>query len=261
MKFARTVFSIGILAFSLGIGAARAVEPAATFGFGSLNQKRDFYHDRYRLGDTSAKLTDNRGNGYDALYGTRNLRFVLEGVLYRGGANNSYFHDHPRPNQNPLPTEGLTHLCEEGFENAVYLYSTNFDTAPHEVHCQTSVGGRTHANTLHYRSLDPLTPSTEKPIFQTIHDAILNPARGPVYAHCWNGWHASGFLSATSLIQFCDLSNADAVAYWNKNTDGHDGSSYERIRTKIRQFKPFPELELDRRTQAEICPSVSELGE
>lgn len=63
----------------------------------------------------SDKLVDNTGEGYDALYGTRNVRAVLNGVYYRGGANNYYNKHLKRKNSNPLPDEGLLHLCEEGF--------------------------------------------------------------------------------------------------------------------------------------------------
>ena len=41
--------------------------------------------------------------------------------------------------------------------------------------------------------------------------------------HCWNGWHASGYISALSLRQFCGVSGSDAVAYWIRNTDNNDG--------------------------------------
>jgi hypothetical protein len=63
----------------------------------------------YNLSDAREKLVDDHGNGYEPLYGTRNLRAVLRGVYYRGGANNYYNRTDRRNNSNPLPDEGLKH--------------------------------------------------------------------------------------------------------------------------------------------------------
>ena len=71
------------------------------------------------------KVTDNWGNQFEDLYGTRNMRPVLHGVAYRGGANNYYHKRNKRKNQNPLPSDGLLNLCQEGFSGAVYLYQQN----------------------------------------------------------------------------------------------------------------------------------------
>src|SRR5688572_20250145 len=57
--------------------------------------------DRYGLPSATRKLVDNRGNGYENLYGTRNFRSVLANRLYRGGANNSYNRYGSRSNTNP----------------------------------------------------------------------------------------------------------------------------------------------------------------
>jgi hypothetical protein len=84
------------------------------------------YRTRYRLSDARQKLVDNQGNGFSLLYGTRNFRSVLNGVYYRGGANNYYHKTNKRDNMNPLPTDGLQNLCEEGFSTALYLYSANY---------------------------------------------------------------------------------------------------------------------------------------
>jgi len=50
----------------------------------------DYYKKRYIETDLMYKVTDNKGNGFDSLYGTRNMRPILHGVAYRGGANNYY---------------------------------------------------------------------------------------------------------------------------------------------------------------------------
>ena len=44
-----------------------------------------FYHARYKLTDPYAKAVDNHGDGFEDLYGVRNFREVLKGVLFRGG--------------------------------------------------------------------------------------------------------------------------------------------------------------------------------
>jgi hypothetical protein len=44
----------------------------------------EYYKQRYNGGDLTYKVVDNKGNGFDALYGARNLRPILYGVAYRG---------------------------------------------------------------------------------------------------------------------------------------------------------------------------------
>ena len=72
------------------------------------------------------KITDNRGNGFEDLYGTRNFRVILHGVAYRGGGNNYYHRSDKRNNKNPLPMDGLNNLLENGFSTSVYLYNVEF---------------------------------------------------------------------------------------------------------------------------------------
>jgi hypothetical protein len=86
----------------------------------------EYYDQRYGLDDVFEKKTDNRGEGFEQLYGTRNFRVVLTGVVYRGGANNKWHRNDRRDNRNPLPEDGLENLCEEGFGRVYYLYETNF---------------------------------------------------------------------------------------------------------------------------------------
>lgn len=229
-----------------GVSLASAQTPPSWSGF---------YVDRYRLGDVYEKLVDNTGDGFTPLYGTRNVREVLSGVLYRGGANNAYDKHGKRPNQNPLPVEGLVDLCQEGFSTAVYLYSTNFSTAPHEETCASARGGVGHVDYLQRTGLDV---SQAHEVLQLIFRAIHGETNGPVYVHCWNGWHSSGYVSAVSLRQFCGFTPDEAVNYWNANTDGNNGPSFEPIRAKIRAFNPDPSLEIAKPLQLKICPDASE---
>ena len=207
-----------------------------------------------KIKDATAKLVDNRGNGYEALYGVRNFRAVLNGVYYRGGANNAYHRTAKRENENPLPSDGLMNLCEEGFSDAVYLYPTNFSTAPKTTRCRTADGAE---NVLTYQQITGLTTSNGRKLMSLVYDHVRDPRRGVVYMHCWNGWHASGYVGAITLRQFCGFTAEQAVQYWNKNIDGVEVG--ENVRTAIRAFKPFAEFSLSAEEKAALCPDGSSL--
>jgi hypothetical protein len=214
----------------------------------------DDYQQRYPLKTDSEKLVNNTGNGFEALYGTRNVRAVLSGVLYRGGANNYYHRSNPRDNRNPLPNDGLQNLCEEGFSNAVYLYSVNYKTAPPVVNC-TDI--RNKKNTLHYSQISPYNDSSVKKILSMVHQALHDSSQGPIYVHCWNGWHASGLIAALALRQFCGVSGSKAVDYWNRNTDGNNKNpAYDGVKEQIRKFSAFPDLFISAELQDKICPDL-----
>lgn len=231
--------------------------PAASFG-GKEEVAGEIYRSRYPLSTAAQKLVDNKGRGPAHLYGTRNFRAVLNGVYYRGGGNNKY-HNPPRANSNPLPTAGLRNLCEEGFSRAVYLYAENYETAPHSLRCRTQNGNE---STLEYKQISPLAhqESDLKALLVMIHRHAQDSRLGPIYDHCWNGWHASGYVAASALRQFCGFSAEQAVAYWNLNTDGNnEGAGYDRIRARIRAFRPFPGLALSARERAVLCPAPGTL--
>lgn len=212
----------------------------------------DFYHQRYGRTDVYSKLVDNHGDGYENLYGLRNVREVLKGVLYRGGGNNLYHRDPnmKRENQNPLPLDGEMNLCEEGFRTGIYLYPTNYSKNPPTMDCNSIRGN----NRLSYEQLGFM--SKTRTILEKIHAAILDPAMGPIYVHCWNGWHASGYIGAFALKQFCGVSGSDAVKYWIKNADGTDDGSYEEHKKRIRDFVPYTDLNIDSSAQARVCPGL-----
>ncbi len=218
------------------------------------------HRSRYNLLSASQKLVDNKGNGYEDLYGTRNLRAVLNGVYYRGGANNYYHRVNKRENSNPLPNDGLENLCEEGFGRAVYLYATNYDTAPKQLRCQTF---NRHENQIQYLQASILSyrESDIKNLLSLIHEHIRNPRLGPIYEHCWNGWHASGFAAVTALRQFCGFTAEQGVKYWDLNTDGNNKESgYERVRQQIRKFVPFSDLEISAEEKRALCPNPDTLA-
>lgn len=214
---------------------------------------RPHYLQRYPLPDIYTKLVNDNGDGFPGLYGVRNFREVLPGLVYRGGANNLYNKDGKRANNNPLPANGLEHLCDEGFANSVYLYSTRYDTAAHKVSCSPI---RAQSGQLEYLQYSPLLyKSAVQSILQLVSDTINGRTNGPVYLHCWNGWHASGYISAVILRQFCGFTGAQAVNYWNKNTDGNNkGKEYDKIRANINAYTPDPALAIPADVQAQICP-------
>jgi hypothetical protein len=208
----------------------------------------DYYHLHYGMNDPYQKRVDDHGNGYEALYGVRNFREVLTGVLFRGGANNSYNRDGVRNNKNPLPQNGLADLCAAGFQTAIYLYPTNYSKAAPQTFCDSLRG----KNTLHYLQLSYASKSRQ--ILEMIRAAVFNSTLGPIYVHCWNGRHASGFISALALRQFCEVSGDDAVSYWIKNTDGD--SNYPDHKKAIQNFVPHKDLMIDAQTKQRICPQL-----
>lgn len=218
------------------------------YGF-SLKSEVKYYDLRYELDSLTQKLTDNKGAGAEEFYGTRNFRVVLPGVFYRGGGNNKYLNP-PRSNVNPLPTVGLKNLCEENFSTAVYLYAENFSKAPRSVTCKNS---QHQTNTLQYKQ--HAAAGENERIIELVYKRIKGKLKGPIYAHCWNGWHSSGLISGMVLKQFCGWSNAQADAYWVKNTDGHS-AGFDKIRAKLRAFKPYAKYSITREERTTICPKL-----
>jgi hypothetical protein len=215
--------------------------------FNALTDKVNYYKDRYEVNCLNEKITDNFGNGFAELYGTRNMKPILFGIAYRGGANNFYHKINKRNNHNPLPEDGLLHLCNEGFSNAVYLYSTNFSTAK-----KLYINEK---DTLYYIQNSGMSRKTQKEIIQMVQDRIDNPSIGPIYLHCWNGWHQSGYVASIILMQFCDYSNQQAREYWEQNTDGAY-KKFDNVKKMIANFEPFSEYKINKDTQDLICPCM-----
>ncbi len=234
-----------------------SIDPSPAPGVDSSFSSIELHQERYPLKDVNQKLVDNRGDGYAALYGTRNVRAVLNGVMYRGGANNAYNKYGKRSNSNPLPSLGLQNLCKEGFASAIYLYTTNFSTAPKAVDCASNIAslGAPAKGHIDYKQLNASTDAGVKAIFNEVYASMKNPARGPVYVHCWNGWHASGLAAALALRQWCGFSAAKAEAYWQLNTDGTAiDSQYTNIRGRIKSFVPLSGYPISAEMRASICP-------
>ena len=153
------------------------------------------YKTLYGVDCVQEKITDNKGEGFEDLYGTRNFRAVLHGVAYRGGGNNYYHRSDKRNNKNPLPMDGLQALLDNGFSTSVYLYKENFASAPEFL---VNAGSM---DTLQYYQLGGNTPSELDSLLMFTYRAIQDESVGPVYLHCWNGWHQSGYFGCRIQCQ------------------------------------------------------------
>lgn len=213
-----------------------------------------YYKDRYKEEDLMYKVTDNKGDGFDSLYGTRNMRPILHGVAYRGGANNYFHKTDKRKNQNPLPHDGMSGLCKEGFSAGVYLYRTNFEDYTTADTCDCVDGSW---NQFEYKQLDYFDSVHVYEMLKMTYNSAVHDSVGPVYLHCWNGWHASGFIAAVILKQFCEYSDWDAVNYWDLGTDGANTSPrYQHQRERVKNFEPYPEFMISDSLQDCLCPPM-----
>lgn len=245
----------------VGLNTLLIIEPGDSLDLDSLLKEPPkvdlnyaYYKARYQETDLLYKITDNKGNGFDSLYGTRNMRPILHGVAYRGGANNYYHKTDKRNNHNPIPLDGMGGLCREGFSKGVYLYRENFEESPLADTCNCI------DSTLHhfeYQQRDYYDSSHVYDMLKSTYESATQPETGPVYLHCWNGWHASGFIAAVILKQFCDYSDWDAVNYWDLGTDGANTSPrYQTQRERIKNFEPYAEFEISDSLQNCLCPPL-----
>jgi LysM repeat protein len=209
--------------------------------------------DMFGLDSAHRRLVDNRGAGYPPLDGVRNFRVVLNNTVYRGGGDNRFLRDQEKnAMMNPLPYHGIDNLRKSGFSEAIYLYPSKFDQKyPNEkVDSLASLG-------FAYSSQPNLTEEMVRNYFGHIMERILYPEKGPIYIHCWNGWHQAGLLSAYTLMQFCGLTNGQALEYWEVCASPHN-KGYSRLKTKISTWEPYPEFMITEDQQKRICPCMTE---
>lgn len=209
-----------------------------------------YCYDKSSSNDTSiyTKINGNKGEGALEFKGVRNLRPVLNGVLYRSGANNNYGPVISRSNDNPLSFQTLLNLYESGFRRAYYLYSSNFDKAGWPA--MTSVLNEVNMD---YVSLVPKNDSLAKIILTDIFHSITGDSSGAILVHCWNGWHMSGLVSAYALIQFCDFKPDQAWEYWKACTD-NNYAGFPKIKARIFAFLPDEKIKITNEKKQEICP-------
>ncbi len=227
-----------------------------TLTFSLLAQKHDFnylkerakkYEGKYKTSSLYDKITDNFGENCPSVYGTRNMRVVLNGIVYRGGANNYYNKNNKRDNENPMPEEGLENLLKEGFSTVIYLYSKNFADS------KKLIGPDINSKSLNYIQNSLSNEKDIKQFLELVYNNIKDSTAGPIYIHCWNGWHQSGYASALILMQFCGFSNDEAYSYWEKCAAG-DLSKYSHIKKAIYKFKPYKEFQISNEIKSIICP-------
>ena len=181
--------------------------------------------------------TDAQGGNFSGL---RAFKPVLDRVLYRGGGPGGKV---------SLRTNQLQALCQNGFSSAGYLYPDNFNS-PTQVNCG--------AQNLEYRVVGFRAAGAEqtlRAIYNIIKSQSTANPQGPMFLHCWNGWHASGEISAYALRQFCNMSGDEAARYWAQNIgDQGNLSKYGSIQNRIRNFNKISSLEITDAERARICP-------
>ena len=215
-----------------------------------FEKKINEYKEKFELECVTEKATDNKGKGKEILYGTRNFRSILHGIAYRGGGNNYYHKKNKRGNKNPLPQDGLDNLLDVGFSNIVYLYKTNWKTAPRFL-----IDGKKR---LDYYQLSGNDYESRDSILSMVYETIQNNQMGPIYLHCWNGWHQSGYISAVLLKQFCGFSTLKSLHYWEDCADSWS-KGYDKIKEAIINFEPIEKYKIDKETADLICPCYEDL--
>jgi len=215
-----------------------------------FEEKINHYKEKFKVECVTEKATDNKGNGLEILYGTRNFRSILHGIAYRGGGNNYYHRTNKRGNKNPLPQDGLDNLLSQDFSNIVYLYKTNWETAPRFL--------EKGSKRLDYYQLSGNDKESRDSILAMVYESIQNNELGPVYLHCWNGWHQSGYISAVLLKQFCDFSTLKSLHYWEDCADSWS-KGYDKIKEAIINFQPIEKYKIDKKTADLICPCYEDI--
>jgi hypothetical protein len=185
------------------------------------------------------------------LKGLKRVRAVLPGLVYRGGADNKNTSG-PEPNKNPLTGVARNNLCAASFSSGYYLYPTNYSPSMQHLTCNAGASSN-NFEYLHERVLSKAAKPTET-ILKAVHSAITGTDHRPLYLHCWNGWHASGYISALVLRQFCDVSAQKAADYWAKTADQPE--HYAEIVERVKTFKPIDGLKITDAQRAAVCPSL-----
>ncbi len=176
-------------------------------------------------------------------FGLNYFKPVILGILYRGGSAGTR-----KANDNDsgvLTQNQLMALCQVGFSKVVYAYGNSKYLIP-TTHCVKPNG---RPNVLSYEGVS----YSDKNRFIEIIDDVIRNNRGPIYDHCWNGWHASGELAAVALKQFCDFSDSEAQKYWQKNR--YDKVAVPSLLKRIASYRSVSGLStLNSAEQLERCP-------
>jgi len=184
----------------------------------------------------SVNLT-TQNKAANARYDLFNYKTVMPGVLYRGGSTG------PKGSKAPLSVKATAALCQDGFDAAVYAYSTGWKGDDKPIQCE---GGQ-----LTYTMKRWDRPKEQRVVLEELRNIIVE-GKGAMYVHCYYGVHASGYIVTTALMQFCGLTPEQGVAYWNSNVA--KSIQYEKVQKMIRAFKPYEDLKISAAQQARVCP-------
>lgn len=123
---------------------------------------------------------------------------------------------------------------------------------PKTIKCKTSDGRQNEIKYSRYN----FRPLEDKHKFVDLIYNVIGERKGPVFVHCWNGWHATGEMAAISLMQFCNYSGKQAGEYWKANVgDNGNKPAYQNIVNKhIGQFPTFSNLSINEATRDLVCP-------
>ena len=167
----------------------------------------------------------------------KHYRVVIPNVLYRGGNSHG--------GNIPLKPEGFKELKKRNFSAATYMYTEGFDE---KIHKKESFNQGVQYSTAAPSVRDPNAKSTVE--FLTQLKDIIEQKKGPMYVHCWNGWHASGLMASIALMQFCNYTPEQAQDYWNANVPPRDKGIVKRML----KFKVIDELRISPEDASRICP-------
>lgn len=170
--------------------------------------------------------------------GVYNVRTVMPGILIRGGSSNK------TSNKTPLSNSQLCALRADGITKAFYFYTTGF-SGNKTVSC--------NSGEIRYEVASMNNP---KHVFQEIRKSIdastRNDSQG-TFVHCWFGVHASGYVAAAALVQFCDWTSSQAVEYWKGNVP--KSIQYPKVINQLRAFKKYSDIaELSEEQKNNFCP-------
>ena len=205
--------------------------------------------DEFGFSSIENRMVDNKGRGDKRFSGVRNFRVVLYDILYRGGGNNLHLKD-TIPKYylwNPMPLYSLRQLQSQGFNQATYLYSHNFEYWYPKYRLDSLKDAK-----FNYKC-EPKLDIYLKAFFGEVMVRANKQDTGKMIIHCWNGWHQAGMLSAFTLMQFCGYTNEQALKYWETCTDGnHKG--YSKVKEKIINYTKDPFYSFNSLQKERHCP-------
>lgn len=165
---------------------------------------------------------------------------VLKGVFYFGGSN---------VRRDLLSSSFRTKICNDGFSKVYSVYNDVNTT----ISCK-------HNNLSYARigqaALEPRQGDNVYELLANLYDIIqANGRSSAVYLHCYYGVHASNTIAQMVLMQFCGISEDEAIHNWDK-VDLYDSLGREGTQLqfqKIRNFTPYPEFAISDEQRRAIC--------